>query len=114
MPEGSKETAAAAQSSNTADATFAVQIFNLSRNFGSLVAVDGIDLGIKKGELFALLGPDGAGKTTLINMLCCLLKPTGGTASVMGHDILSEPYEVRKLIGISPPAAALSERLTPL
>jgi ABC-2 type transport system ATP-binding protein len=114
MAEGNKETATAEQSSKTADAAFAVQISNLSRNFGSLVAVDGIDLGIKKGELFAFWGPHGAGKSTIINMLCCLIKPTGGTASVMGHDILSEPYEVSKLIGISPQAAAFSERLTTL
>ncbi|MCL2150575.1 MAG: ATP-binding cassette domain-containing protein [Dehalococcoidia bacterium] len=92
----------------------AVQTFNLTRAFGRLVAVDGISLSIKKGELFALLGPNGAGKTTVISLLCCLLKPTGGTAYVLGHDITKEPYEVKKLIGVSPQETTLSERLNPL
>jgi ABC-2 type transport system ATP-binding protein len=82
--------------------------------FGNLVAVDGLNLGIKKGELFALLGPNGAGKTTTISMLCCLLKPTGGTASIMGHDITREPYEVKKLIGVAPQETTLSEHLSSL
>ncbi len=67
------------------DNEFAIQTFNLTRIFGTLVAVDSLELNIKKGELFALLGPNGAGKTTTINMLCCLLKPTGGTATVLGY-----------------------------
>jgi len=90
---------------------FAVQTLNLSRKFGDLTAVDGIDLNINKGELFALLGPNGAGKTTTINMLCCLLKPTGGTARIMGHDILTQPYRVKDIIGVSPQETVLSERL---
>jgi ABC-2 type transport system ATP-binding protein len=106
--------ATVAQPLQKPDPSLAVQTFNLSRIFGGLVAVGGIDIGVKKGELFAFLGPNGAGKTTTINMLCCLLKPTGGTASVMGHDIIAEPYEVKKLIGVSPQTAAFSERLTPL
>ena len=93
------------------DNDFAVQTFNLSRKFGDLVAVDGVDLGIKKGELFALLGPNGAGKTTTINMLCCLLKPTGGTARIMGYDILKQPYRVKDTIGVSPQETVISERL---
>jgi ABC-2 type transport system ATP-binding protein len=96
------------------DPSLAIQTFNLTRLFGSLVAVNGINLGIKKGELFALLGPNGAGKTTTISMLCCLLKPSGGTAMVMGHDIKKEPYEVKKTIGASPQETTLSEHLTPL
>ena len=90
---------------------FAVQTLKLSRKFGNLVAVDGIDLGIKKGELFALLGPNGAGKTTTINMLCCLLKPTGGTARIMGYDILKQPFQVKEIIGVSPQETVISERL---
>ncbi len=89
----------------------AVQTLNLARKFGDLVAVDGVDLNIKQGELFALLGPNGAGKTTTINMLCCLLKPTGGTARIMGHDILKQPYRVKDIIGVSPQETVLSERL---
>jgi len=90
---------------------FAVQTLNLTRKFGDLVAVDGIDLNIKKGELFALLGPNGAGKTTTINMLCCLLKPTSGTARIMGYDILKQPFRVKGTIGVSPQETVLSERL---
>ena len=93
------------------DDEFAIQTFDLTRIFGTLVAVDGIELNIKKGELFALLGPNGAGKTTTINMLCCLLKPTGGTATVMGYDINKEPYKVKEIIGVSPQETVISERL---
>ena len=95
------------------DDEFAIQTFDLTRIFGTLVAVDGIDLNIKKGELFALLGPNGAGKTTTINMLCCLLKPTGGTATILGYDINKEPYKVKEIIGVSPQETVISERLNP-
>ena len=96
------------------DDTFAIQTLNLTRVFGSLVAVNGIDLDIKKGELFAFLGPNGAGKTTAINMLCCLLKPTSGTAKIMGYDINQEPYKVKEVIGVSPQETTLSEHLNSL
>ncbi len=76
-----------------------------------MVAVDGIELNIKKGELFALLGPNGAGKTTTINMLCCLLKPTSGTATVMGYDINHQPFKIKEIIGVSPQETVLSEHL---
>jgi len=106
-------TANGVKSGKMADA-FAIQTFNLTRNFGTLVAVDGIELGIKKGELFALLGPNGAGKTTTINMLCCLLKPTSGTATVFGYDINQQPFRVKRIIGVSPQETVISERLNPL
>lgn len=96
------------------DYSLAIQTFDLRRSFGSLVAVDGINLDIKKGELFAFLGPNGAGKTTTISMLCCLLKPTGGTARVMGYDIIKEPYKVKGVIGVSPQETTLSEHLNSL
>ena len=89
----------------------AIQTFKLAKEFNGLVAVNGIDLEIKRGELFSLLGPNGAGKTTTINMLCCLLKPTGGTASVMGYDIAKEPFKVKELIGVSPQETVVSEHL---
>jgi len=90
---------------------FAIQTFSLSRKFGDLVAVDNIDLSIKKGELFSLLGPNGAGKTTAIKMLCCLLKPSSGTATVMGHDINEDPMAVKQIIDISPQETAIAEHL---
>jgi ABC-2 type transport system ATP-binding protein len=89
----------------------AVQTFKLTKRFNNLVAVNGIDLSIGQGELFALLGPNGAGKTTTINMLCCLLKPTEGTARIMGYDIIKEPFKVKENIGVSPQETAISERL---
>ncbi len=89
----------------------AIQTFKLVKEFDSLVAVNGVDLEIKKGELFSLLGPNGAGKTTTIRMLCCLLKPTRGTAYILGYDIVKMPFAVKKLIGVSPQDTILSERL---
>jgi len=89
----------------------AVQTFKLTKEFDGLVAVNGVELEIKKGELFSLLGPNGAGKTTTIRMLCCLLKPTKGTAYILGYDIAKEPFKVKKLIGVSPQDTVLSERL---
>lgn len=93
------------------DDSLAIQTFGLTKEFNGLVAVDGIDLEVKKGELFSLLGPNGAGKTTTIKMLCCLLKPTRGRAEIFGYDILKEPFEVKNLIGVSPQETAISERL---
>ncbi|MFC1964792.1 ATP-binding cassette domain-containing protein [Chloroflexota bacterium] len=90
---------------------YAVQTFNMSRKFGNFISVDGIDLSIKKGELFSLLGPNGAGKTTTIKMLCCLLKPSGGTATIMGHDVQKDPLAVKKVIDISPQETAIAEHL---
>jgi ABC-2 type transport system ATP-binding protein len=98
----------------TPTADFAIQIQKLTKKFNNLVAVDNIDLNIKKGELFALLGPNGAGKTTTITMLCCLLKPTGGTASVMGYDINRQPYKIKEIIGVSPQETSVSDRLNTL
>jgi len=89
----------------------AVRASSLSRSFGDLVAVDGIDLTVERGELFSLLGPNGAGKTTTIKMLCCLLRPTGGAAEVMGHDVAGDPLSVKSVINISPQETAVAEHL---
>ena len=78
----------------------AVDISGLTKMFDGLRAVDGIDLAIEKGELFGLLGPNGAGKTTMISMLCTILRPTSGTATVWGHDIVKKQDDVRRSIGI--------------
>ena len=89
----------------------AIKTSRLTKHFNDLVAVNGVDLRIGQGELFSLLGPNGAGKTTTINMLCCLLKPTRGTAQVMGYDTIQEPFKVKEVIGVSPQETAISERL---
>jgi ABC-2 type transport system ATP-binding protein len=89
----------------------AIETEGLSKRFGDLAAVDGVDLTIEHGELFALLGPNGAGKTTTIKMLCCLVRPTSGTARVMGHDVRSEPLSVKQVVDISPQETAIAEHL---
>jgi len=90
---------------------FAIRTSSLSRSFGKFVAVDGVDLSVEHGELFSLLGPNGAGKTTTIKMLCCLLRPTGGTATIMGYDIGHEPLAVKGIIDVSPQESAIADRL---
>ena len=100
-----------AQPARVKDESFAVQTYQLTKVFDSLVAVDGIELNIRKGELFALLGPNGAGKTTTINMLCCLLKPTSGTATIMGYDINKQSFKIKEIIGVSPQETSISEHL---
>jgi ABC-2 type transport system ATP-binding protein len=90
---------------------FAIQTFSLSKKFGDLVAVNSINLSIKEGELFSLLGPNGAGKTTAIKMLCCLLRPSSGTATVMGHDINEDSMAVKQIIDVSPQETAIAEHL---
>ena len=79
---------------------YAIETENLTKKFGNFIAVDNLDLTIKKGEIFGLLGPNGAGKTTTIKMLATLLKPTSGFAEVWHHNILREQDAVRKSIGI--------------
>ncbi|MBS7660072.1 ATP-binding cassette domain-containing protein, partial [Candidatus Bathyarchaeota archaeon] len=78
----------------------------------SLVAVDHISFSVKEGEIFGFLGPNGAGKTTTINMLITVLKPTEGTASVLGYDIVKQANEVRKVIGVVPQEYTADEDLT--
>ena len=90
----------------------AIETRGLSRTFGSHVAVDGVDLSIREGELFSLLGPNGAGKTTTIKMLCCLVRPTSGTAAIMGRDTQAEPFGVKQIIGVSPQETAIAENLS--
>jgi ABC-2 type transport system ATP-binding protein len=71
----------------------------LSRNFAEVTAVDRLSLSIQAGEMFGLVGPDGAGKTTTIRMLCGILAPSGGSATVLGHDIIHEADRVKQEIG---------------
>ncbi len=82
--------------------TLAIHCRGLTRRFGELVAVDGLDLEVRRGEIFALVGPDGAGKTTLIRMLCGVLTPDAGEAAVAGYDLARDPEEVKTRIGYMP------------
>jgi ABC-2 type transport system ATP-binding protein len=90
----------------------AVQARGLVKCFGELRAVDGIDLDVPRGMIFAILGPNGAGKTTLMRMLATLLHPNEGTASVMGHDLIAAPDQVRASIAMTGQFASLDEDLT--
>ena len=78
----------------------AIVVRGLTKRFGELVAVDGIDLDVHRGETFGFLGPNGAGKTTTISMLCTLATPTGGSATVAGFDIVKQRDDVRRSIGL--------------
>ncbi len=90
----------------------AISVKNLSKHFGPVQAVDSISFEVKKAELFGFLGPNGAGKTTTINILCTLLMPTSGEATVNGFNVVTSPTEVRKSIGIIFQDPSLDERLT--
>ena len=89
-----------------------IKITELSKHFDKLKAVDGISLDVKEGEVFALLGPNGAGKTTTISMLCGLLAPTSGKASVAGFDVHTEPLKVRQAIGVVFQAPSVDDLLS--
>jgi ABC-2 type transport system ATP-binding protein len=79
---------------------FAIQTSELTKKFGELVAVDHISFNVKEGEIFGFLGPNGAGKSTTIRMLCTLSRPTEGTATVAGYDIIKQDGKVREHIGL--------------
>jgi len=94
----------------TAEAAIVAQ--GLVKSFGELRAVDGIDLVVPRGMIFAILGPNGAGKTTLMRMLATLSRPDAGTATVLGHDLLAAPADVRGVIAMTGQFASLDEDLT--
>ena len=85
---------------------------NLSKNYGTKKAVDNISLKVKEGEMLALLGVNGAGKSTTIKMLSCLTRPTGGTAKIDGCDVVKQQENVKKVVGISTQETAIARNLT--
>ena len=89
-----------------------IETNQLTRKFNGLTAVDKLDITVESGEIFGLLGPNGAGKTTTINMLCTILKPTGGSAKVNGFDVVKEAMQVRRSIGIVFQDPSIDDRLT--
>ncbi|ASJ00852.1 ATP-binding cassette domain-containing protein [Thermococcus gorgonarius] len=91
---------------------YAIEVENLVKKYGDFEAVKGISFKVKRGEIFAFLGPNGAGKTTTVHVLTTLLKPTSGKAFVAGHDVVAEPNEVRKKIGIVFQDPSLDRELT--
>ena len=90
----------------------AIKILGLTKRYRELTAVDSLQLEIKQGELFALLGVNGAGKTTAIKMLSCLTAPTAGDALVGGYSVVKEPKQVKRLIGVSPQETAVAPNLS--
>jgi ABC-2 type transport system ATP-binding protein len=90
----------------------AIVVAGLERAFGEFRAVQGIDLEVAEGEIYGFLGPNGAGKTTTVRMLTTLLLPTGGRASVAGHDVVGEARRVRASIGVALQEAALDPLMT--
>lgn len=89
-----------------------IETTNLTRYYGSLAAVQDLNLSVEAGELFGFLGPNGAGKTTTIRMIVGLLRPTSGSVKVGGHDILEEPLAVKRMVGYLAQSPLLYERLT--
>ena len=90
----------------------AVVVEGLTKSFGSVKALRGVDLAVPPGTVLGVLGPNGAGKTTAVRILTTLLHPTSGRASVLGHDVVREASTVRSLIGLAGQATALVEELT--
>lgn len=90
----------------------AIEISDLSKSYGNQTALDGISLAVERGELFGLIGPDGAGKSTLYRILATLLSPDAGNASVLGFDIARDFREIRRRIGYMPERFSLYQDMT--
>src|SRR6478735_1460216 len=94
------------------DTDLAVAASGLVKTFGDFRAVDGIDLEVRRGEVFGVLGPNGAGKTTTLKMLATLLPMDGGEASIFGVDVRRNPHMIRQLVGVTGQYASVDENLT--
>ncbi len=92
--------------------TLAIEASGLVKAFGSARAVDGVDLAVPAGSVYGVLGPNGAGKTTTIRMLATLIPPDAGTATVLGHDIVAEADQVRRVVSLTGQLASVDEDLT--
>ena len=91
---------------------FAIEAAGLVKSFGATRAVDGVDLEVPAGAVYGVLGPNGAGKTTTIRMLATLLRPDGGSARVLGHDVVTEADAVRERVSLTGQLASVDEELT--
>lgn len=113
-PNGTSERGGVTRHANGQLSTtdLAVEAIGIERRFGDFVAVDKVDLAVRRGEIYGFLGPNGAGKSTTTRMLCTLTAPTGGSATVAGFDIVRRPDEVRLRIGAALQATALDNQQT--
>ena len=91
---------------------YAIETHDLTKKYGSLTAVESLNLQIERGRIFGLLGPNGAGKSTLLSMLCTIIYPTSGSATINGYDIIRESEKVRQSIGIVFQSISIDDRLT--
>ena len=98
----------------TSDPTLAVETTGLAKTFGTTRAVDGVDLAVRTGTVYGVLGPNGAGKTTTLRMLATLLRPTAGSARVLGHDVVEEAPAVRARVSLTGQFASVDDELTGL
>jgi ABC-2 type transport system ATP-binding protein len=89
-----------------------VEVSALSHNYGERAALKNLTFSVKPGEIFGLLGPNGGGKTTTFRILSTLIRPSGGTARILGFDVLSQPQEVRRRIGVVFQSPSLDKKLT--
>ena len=92
--------------------TNAIETAGLAKSFGETHALRGVDLAIRKGSVYGLLGPNGAGKTTIVRILATLLRPNGGTATVLGHDVVRDAHQVRRKVSLTGQYASVDEDLT--
>ena len=96
----------------TMESTLAIEATGLVKSFGETLAVDGVDLAVRRGSVYGMLGPNGAGKTTFIRMLATLIRPDAGSALVLGHDIVEESDAVRGAVSLTGQLASVDEDLT--
>src|SRR3954464_10706571 len=92
--------------------TLAIEATGLQKSFGGTQAVCGVDLAVRRGSVYGMLGPNGAGKTTTIRMLATLLRPDGGEARVLGHDVVRDADGVRRSVSLTGQLASVDEDLT--
>jgi len=90
----------------------AIEVNNISKNYGRVRALDSVSFSVEKGEVFGLIGPDGAGKTSMFRILCTLLLPDEGTAKVDGFDTVSQMKDIRRRVGYMPGRFSLYQDLT--
>ena len=90
----------------------AIEVSHISKSYGKVKALDDVSFSVDKGEVFGLIGPDGAGKTTMFRILCTLLKPLAGTAQVDGFDVVRQMTDIRRRVGYMPGRFSLYQDLT--